>query len=62
MIAEPGWALPIDLSHAGVPMVLSIFGAKDQAACKAQILEIAKTLDIPVSGNLKEHPIKDRRS
>lgn len=63
MVADPGFGCPIDLSRAGIPLVITMFAAKDHEACKATILNIAEQLGIPAKlDTTRDFSIRDRRN
>lgn len=64
MLAQPGFAKDMDLSRAGVPLIVSIFAAEDHEACKRIVMDVAEKLDIPHKGfdAKRDFSIKDRRS
>lgn len=63
MLKSPGYGNPIDLSRAGIPLVITIFAAKDHAACKEVILDVANQLGIPAKlDTSRDFSIRDRRN
>lgn len=63
MLKTPGFGCSIDLSRAGVPLVITMFAGKDHAHCKEIIMGIARELGIPAKLDMsKDFSIRDRRN